>query len=174
MPLGGHFGQLEPSSGGLDPILRRPEAPGPPNTHLPGSSRADRFVKIHKNHMFFNDFGSWDLSWTRFGSHADGILSQLGESRVSQEVHKKTRRVRKIPAGSRRGPGGGRLAEAGPKSEVSEPPKETLASAGEEDWLHPCRIVKIIQKLYVFRLSVTLRDSSWRALEAIPGRFGRY
>ena len=24
------------SSGGVDPILRRPRAPGPPNTHLPG------------------------------------------------------------------------------------------------------------------------------------------
>ena len=29
-------------SGGLDPILRRPEAPGPPNTHLPGTSRGPR------------------------------------------------------------------------------------------------------------------------------------
>ena len=27
------------SSGGVDPILRRPKAPGPPDTHLPGTSR---------------------------------------------------------------------------------------------------------------------------------------
>ena len=87
MYIGACWARLRPGWIVGGPSGEEEEAPGPRDTHLAESSRADRF---------------------------------------------------------------GRLAEAGPKSEVSEGPKETFSSAGEDFLLHPCRIVKSYKKPYVF------------------------
>ena len=110
MYIGACWARLRPGWIVGGPSGEEEEAPGPPDTHLAESSRADRF---------------------------------------------------------------GRLAEAGPKSEVSEGPKETFSSAGE-DFAASMSNRKIIQKTICFSLILTLRRSSWRALEAILERFGRY
>ena len=67
-----------------------------------------------------------------------------------EELTGSSRGARGELTGSSRADRFGHLAQAGPKSGVSELPKETLSSAGEEDWLHSCRIVKIIQNHMFF------------------------
>ena len=114
--------------------------------------------------------GSWNASRYNMGH----VGSAFGLARSSEGRREGERELQDHLTPTSRANRFGRLAQAGPKSEESELPKETLSSVGEEDWLHSCRIVKITQTPYFCRRIVTSRDSSWRGLEALLERLGRH
>ena len=128
----------------------------------------DESMKIHKNHRFFNDFGSGDLSWTRFGSRGDGIWSQLepfGCDAKAAYLRWMSGGARpENPEGSRRVPGGARhrAVAGGPDGfgEVSGPQKR--------DYGHGERNVdesmKILHKNHRF-FNDTFREPRRRNLE---------